>query len=84
MCAGTCNEPAALVGLMVDMLFLDLLRDNGRRCRQNMGQSPDKAKLDRIAIVSTCFSSILKSPLYPDDPKRTLDVMDLPDPAFPI
>ena len=43
------------------------------------GQSPDKAKLDRIAIMSTCFSSILKSPLYPDDPKRTLDVMDLPD-----
>ena len=48
------------------------------------GQSPDKAKLDRIAIMSTCFSSILKSPLYPNDPKRTLDVMDLPDPAFPI
>jgi hypothetical protein len=43
------------------------------------GQSPNKAKLDRIAIMTGGFRSVLKSPAYPDDPKRTLDVMDLPD-----
>jgi hypothetical protein len=43
------------------------------------GQSPDKAKLDRIGILGLNFSSIFKTPDHPDDPKRTLDFMDFPD-----
>jgi len=43
------------------------------------GQSRDAAKLSRIGIMSLCFGAILKSPANPDDPKRTLDFMDLPD-----
>src|SRR5215831_519946 len=38
--------------------------------RRMWGQRPDQAKLDRIAIMS---------PARPDDPKRTLDILDLPD-----
>jgi len=43
------------------------------------GQRPDQAKLDRIAIMSLCFNPIIKSAAHPDDPKRTLEIMDLPD-----
>ena len=43
------------------------------------GQSPDAAKLSRIGVMSLCFSSIFKNPANPDDPKRTLDIMDFPD-----
>ena len=43
------------------------------------GQRPNQAKLDRIAIMSLCFSPVLKSDAHPDDPKRTLDILDLPD-----
>jgi hypothetical protein len=44
------------------------------------GQSPDAAKLSRIGVMSICFeSSILKVPDHPDDPKRTLDLMDFAD-----
>src|ERR1700688_286996 len=43
------------------------------------GQTPDKAKLSRIAIMTGNFSSILKSASHPNDPKRTLDLMDVPD-----
>jgi len=35
-------------------------------------------KLERVAIMSLCFSSILKTPAASDDKNRTLDVMDLP------
>jgi len=42
-------------------------------------QRPDQAKLDRIAIMSLCFNPIIKSAAHPGDPKRTLDIMDLPD-----
>jgi hypothetical protein len=41
-------------------------------------QSPDKAKLDRVAIMTLSFNSVLKSPAHPDDPKRTLDILDTP------
>ncbi len=41
--------------------------------------APDKAKLDRVAVMTLAFSSLLKSPAHPDDPKRTLDIMDMPD-----
>jgi hypothetical protein len=43
------------------------------------GQRTDQAKLDRIAIMSLCFNPVLKSAAHLDDPRRTLDVMDLPD-----
>jgi len=42
-------------------------------------QSPDRAKLDRIAVMTLAFSEILKNPAHPDDPKRTLDILDVPD-----
>ena len=42
-------------------------------------QHPDPTKLDRIAIMSLCFNPVLKSEAHPDDPKRTLDILDLPD-----
>jgi sugar phosphate isomerase/epimerase len=47
--------------------------------RTSWGQGSDKAKLSRIAIMTGNFSSILKSASHPDDPKRTLDIMDVPD-----
>ncbi|HEY1242286.1 MAG TPA: TIM barrel protein [Bryobacteraceae bacterium] len=43
------------------------------------GQRPDAAKLDRVAIMSLCFNPVIKSATHPDDPKRTLDILDLPD-----
>jgi len=43
------------------------------------GQRPDQAKLDRIAIMSLCFNPVIKSAAHPDDPKRTLEILDLPD-----
>src|SRR5689334_21555245 len=39
----------------------------------------DQVKLDRIAIMSLCFSRVLKNTASPDVPSRTLEVMDLPD-----
>src|SRR3954470_24918198 len=42
-------------------------------------ERPDQAKLDRIAIMSLCFNPVIKSAAHPDDPKRTLDALDLPD-----
>jgi hypothetical protein len=41
--------------------------------------NPDKARLDRIAVMTLAFSSLLKTPAHPDDPQRTLDIMDMPD-----
>ena len=42
-------------------------------------QTPEKAKLDRIAIMTLSFNHILKSPLKPDDKERTLDILDAPE-----
>jgi hypothetical protein len=42
------------------------------------GQTPDRAKLDRIAVMTLAFNTMLKSAAHPDDPKRTLDILDLP------
>ena len=42
-------------------------------------ERPGQAKLDRIAIMSLCFNPVIKSAAHPDDPKRTLDSLDLPD-----
>lgn len=43
------------------------------------GQSADHAKMDRVAIMSYSFSLIVKSDAHPDDPRRTLDILDFPD-----
>lgn len=45
--------------------------------RVGFGQTREQ-KLERIAVMSLCFSSILKSPAFPTDKNRTLGVMDLP------
>jgi len=37
----------------------------------------DQAKLGRVAIMTLSFSSILKSATQPDNPARTLDIMDI-------
>ena len=38
----------------------------------------DGSKLDRIGVMTLSFNSVLKSARYPDDPKRTLDILDAP------
>ncbi len=43
----------------------------------SFGQTREQ-RLERIAIMSLCFSSILKTPAFPNDKNRDLDVMDLP------
>ena len=40
-------------------------------------QHPDRAKLDRIAIMSRSFNPILKN-INPADPSLTLEILDLP------
>ena len=47
--------------------------------RARSAQGPDQAKLNRIAIMTLSFNSVLKSASHPDDPKRTLDILDTPD-----
>ena len=42
------------------------------------GQDRDQSKLARVAIMSLGFNSILKNAAQPDDPARTLDILDLP------
>src|ERR1700744_2052878 len=39
---------------------------------------PNQAKLDRLAVMTLCFSSILKDPAHPEDPDRKLDILDVP------
>lgn len=45
--------------------------------RSGAQRAADAAKLARLAIMSLTFGPVLKSPTAPDDPKRTLDIMDL-------
>ncbi len=40
--------------------------------------APDRAKLDRLAVMTLSFSSILKSAAHPNDPARILDILDVP------
>src|SRR5947207_1993120 len=42
------------------------------------GQDRDRSRLARVAIMSLGFNSILKNAAQPDDPARTLDILDLP------
>src|SRR3954451_1925602 len=51
----------------------------GSSCGQSSNRpEPDRNKLDRIAIMTLSFNSVLKSAAHPDDPKRTLDILDAP------
>src|SRR3984957_19702467 len=38
----------------------------------------EQAKLDRIGGMTLSFNGVLKSDRYPNDPKRTLDILDAP------
>jgi Xylose isomerase-like TIM barrel len=38
----------------------------------------DRKKLDRIGVMTLSFNSVLKNASHPDDPKRTLDILDAP------
>jgi hypothetical protein len=58
-----------------DFLIASAVAATGARAQS---PGPDKAKLDRIAVMTLAFSSLLKSPAHPDDPKRTLDILDMP------
>ena len=40
--------------------------------------APDRAKLDRLVVMTLSFSRILKSVAHPNDPTRTLDILDVP------
>jgi len=44
---------------------------------QARSAAKDDARLARVAIMSLCFNSILKNASQPDNPARTLDIMDL-------
>ncbi len=39
---------------------------------------PNQAKLDRLAVMTLAFSSLLKDPAHPEDPERKLDILDVP------
>ncbi len=43
------------------------------------GQTVDRAKMDRVAVMSYSFDLIMKSAAGTDDPQRTLDIFDFPD-----
>ncbi|HJZ75871.1 MAG TPA: TIM barrel protein [Vicinamibacterales bacterium] len=52
-------------------------RSVSSRTRTRLQPKGDAAKLSRVAIMSLSFNSILKNPSQPDNPARTLDIMDL-------
>src|ERR1700761_8137065 len=49
------------------------------RAASAWGQIPDPAKMDRVAVMSYSFDLIMKSAARPDDPQRTLDILNFPD-----
>jgi sugar phosphate isomerase/epimerase len=47
--------------------------------RRVLGQTrSNQAKLDRLAVMTLSFNRVLKNPVHPDDPARTLDILDAP------
>jgi hypothetical protein len=42
-------------------------------------QGADRARLDRVAIMTYSFDRIIKVVGRPDDPARTLDFFDVPE-----
>ena len=49
------------------------------RAARAWGQTADRAKMDRVAIMSYSFDLIIRSAARPHDPQRTLDILDFPD-----
>ncbi len=45
--------------------------------KRMQAESGDQAKLSRLAIMSLSFGNILKNANQPDEPARTLDLMDI-------
>jgi sugar phosphate isomerase/epimerase len=44
-----------------------------------LGQTAqDEVKLRRLSVMTYCFNSIVKDPGHPNDPARTLDILDAP------
>jgi hypothetical protein len=43
------------------------------------GQTANRAKMDRVAVMSYSFDLIIKSAARQHDPHRTLDILDFPD-----
>ena len=51
----------------------------GGVARRAWGETrPNQAKLDRLAVMTLSFNGVLKNPAHPDDPARTLDILDAP------
>ena len=50
----------------------------GRRVRAQAGDSSEAEKLARLSVMTYCFDSIVKGIGKPDDPARTLDILDAP------
>jgi hypothetical protein len=46
---------------------------------RSWAQRANRAKMDRVAVMSYSFNLIMKSAAHPDDPQRTLDILDFPD-----
>jgi hypothetical protein len=46
--------------------------------RATWGQVSEKAKRARIGSMTANFDRVIKDPAHPDDPNRTLDLLDLP------
>src|SRR6202046_284369 len=42
------------------------------------GQSTDRVKLDRIAVMSYSFDSVVRWGPHADEPGRTIDILDFP------
>src|ERR1700710_3139591 len=43
-----------------------------------LGKTADRTKMNRVAVMSYSFDLIMKSAAAPDDPQRTLDILDFP------
>jgi hypothetical protein len=65
-------EVAVAVGLIEYVT-----RSVSGRARTRLQPKGDAAKLSRVAIMSLSFNGILKNPSQPDNPARTLDIVDL-------
>ena len=51
----------------------------GKGWGQRLDHAPaDPAKLARLAVMTLSFNTVLKNPAHPDDPARTLDILDAP------
>lgn len=47
--------------------------------RKGWTRNSRESKLNRVAVMTLAFSPILKSADHPDDPSRTLDILEVPE-----